>query len=192
MTSRNFRLIQDYLDKLNRQSRIELKKHPEQDRWLITIPVGSQNIEGFSIEIFLEDPWVSFSSLIMKNLQGQKVSDFYEAIALLSSYLNSLKISIDPENDYIVLQHDVDLDSLNNQKEQYIRKIFNLFYEFFEKYYPDLIKLATNLSLQYRTEHSRKSEASDFVKHMIGDSSRTSLNPNLAEKKPVIQSNLFP
>lgn len=178
MDSHNVRLVSNILKRISVNKGIKLKKHPSQDRWLVTIAVNSPEFESFNIEIYLEKDWISFNSPLMRNVIGNGTAVFYETVALLSSYLNGLKISLDPENDFIALKSEIDLSGLNNsQKEEAIQKMLKASYSFFVEYYSDIIKVAKKLNLSYKTGQVEKSQASWFVKEMLDSTSASIQKP---------------
>ena len=168
MSRKNAHLITGILEKLSQADTITYQKHPQEERWLLYVSIESQDLEQFTIEIFLEGYWISFTSLLMRNVTGGDLAIFYESIALLSSYLNGLKVSLDPGNDFITLQSEIDIHELNDdQKESVIYRSIKLFYAFYTEYYPQLIRLAARLSLQYKLEQSSEGKASWLVRNLI-------------------------
>lgn len=137
---------------------------PEPGRWYVKIEVNTGEIEFFVVEILLMDKWVSFSSVVITNLQGKNLSKFYEILLRLTNYLHAFKFGVSNNGEVITLQTEWNSLELDLNTFQGIIKNFQTFYH---RWYPQIIDYATKLGLRYRKSLAKFEEIDQFVKKLV-------------------------
>lgn len=157
-------LVNDYLNKLAQAGYVSYREFPESNRWLISIKlVGSAEVEEFVVEIFLMDDWISFTSLVLTNLEGENISSFYEFLFRMSSYLNGFKFGITPDGEFITIQTELNNRNLNIDSFFDTLKWFSTFYI---QWYPVILDSAYKLHLKFRKAQNRTVD--DLMGELIG------------------------
>lgn len=157
----------DYIAGMLRQIGITEYENLAPNRWAIQLPLDSSETEDFTVEIYIKDGWVSLTSMVMKNLRGSKLPQFYELLFQLSHYLNGFKLGMTADGEYISLQAEVsakhlDFIGLNN--------ILLQFGSFYLNYYPKIIEIADQFRLKFRKGVQKRRDVDDMWKKLIGNS----------------------
>lgn len=156
--------ITDYLDDLGKAGFIRYEEASESNRWFVYIPLRDADVEEFILEIFLMDKWVSFTSVIMNNLQGENLPHFYEFLFRFSSYLNGFKFGVTPNGEFITIQTEQNVRDLNRESFIETLKWFNSFYL---EWYPVLVNSAKKLNLRFRK--GTNSKVDTLMYELIGN-----------------------
>jgi hypothetical protein len=136
----------------------------EPNRWIVTIPIHTEIVESFAIDIYQTDGWISFTSVVMENLSGKNLPHFYELLFRLNHFLNGLKFSVDFNGEYITLQTETDstefdIDRLKNVLQQFIM--------FYTNWYPALINIASEYDLTYRKPTKKQSIVDKMLNSIV-------------------------
>ena len=131
----------------------------EPNRWIFHDSGEGDDAEEFTIEIYQSDGWVTFTSVIMINLQGGKLAQFYEALFRLNHYLNGFKLGVTTNGDYITLQTDMNIAHLDLVQ---LKNTLLQFRAFYSQYYSSIVEFAQELGLKFR-KSTRKPSAADIM-----------------------------
>jgi hypothetical protein len=156
---------------------------PEPNRWVVTIPLHDSEVDYFTLDIYQSADWISFTSVVMENVSGNRLHSFYELLFRLNHFLNGLKFAIDFEGRYITLQTEIDIsefdiDSLKNVIQQFIF--------FYTNWYSTLVRIAAENKLKYRKPTKKlrivdkmmqKVIASELLSHIVRPSLPDESNP---------------
>lgn len=155
-------------------------------RWVVSVSCDAPEVERFVVDIYLMDNWISFTSIVITNLRGEKLAEFYELLFRLNYYLNGLKFAISTDGGVITLQLELDdAQDLNFERFQSIFRGFTLFYW---EWYPKLVQAAVELKLKFRQTQEKTwidgmlgslTNSSEDIRFRLGDTERKQATPQL-------------
>jgi hypothetical protein len=137
---------------------------PEPNRWLVTVPVNSPEVESFELDIYQTNGWISFTSVAMENLSGENLVNYYELLFRLNSFLNGMKFAVDLNGAYIALQTEEEVTDFDLEHLQNIIQRFSFFYS---EWFPRLVEIARENGLKFRKSSRKQTEVDKMLQTLI-------------------------
>jgi hypothetical protein len=152
---------------------------PEPNRWLVTVPLNTNEVENFELDIYQTDGWISFTSVAMENLSGTNLVHYYELLFRLNSFLNGLKITVDLNGAYIALQTESDVTDFDLE---HLRNIIQRFSIFYSEWFPRLIEIAQEYGLKFRKPSKKQSMVDKMLQKLIASELLSQINLSLPQE----------
>ncbi|RME55876.1 hypothetical protein D6779_11695 [Candidatus Parcubacteria bacterium] len=136
----------------------------EPGRWSVFIPLDSPDLEGFTIDIYVCDNWISFTSVVFDNIAGSNARHFFEMILRLNYYLVGLKMGVDITGKFITLQTEIATTDFDRDK---LVQVIGRFVWFFSDWYPKLLHIIEKYGITFRRPSRRKTKTDSMLKEVI-------------------------
>lgn len=164
------------IDNFLRQLGLSEYEVPEPNRWPVTIPVNTDEVENFVLDIYLTDGWISFTSVAMENLSGSNLVSYYELLFRLNSFLNGLKFTVDLNGSYIALQAESDITDFDLD---HLRNVIQRFMFFYTEWFPRLVEIADENGLKFRNLTKKQTMVDKMLQKLIASELLSQVNLSL-------------
>jgi hypothetical protein len=133
----------------------------EPNRWHVTFPCDTHDIESFHVEIYLTNDWATFSSIVIKSMYGDHLSDYYDFLFRLNHYINGLKFALTPDGEAILIQAERHVSELTHER---FKEVFEQLLYFYIEWYPRLVEYAAD---DFKLKFRKRPRKEGLIKQLL-------------------------